>query len=239
MRGFIRWPLLVLSASGIVALSVWSPSAARSTLIMSPTELRIAQAEVGLSPEAVVVCGALEGLQGTLTAIQSAGAEYDAVAQARTQVSALSQTHQDVQQALSLDPANESLQTQLATITSQLSQAQAQLESTRADLAEVALEGWTEPQLQKLEGWKASSDRRVPPEFRVTGRSDAQWKAIELALIAERRAARLGQEFAGAQQELLTSVRAEQAVLAAQQALQTNLPAAQQAFIAVEQPADP
>lgn len=55
--------------------------------------------------------------------------------------------------------------------------------------------------------------RRVPSEFLALERSDLQWRAIEEALVAERRAERLGQELPGGQATLLSDIRTDPAVM--------------------------
>jgi len=231
MRGFIRWPLIVLSASGIMGLSLWSPLPVSVQADLSPEQFRMATAEVGLSPEAIIVSGAQPLGQATLSAIGSAGDEYNAVSQLRQQVSVSTVARENLRRGLSLDPENEELRTQFNASTTQVAQLQEQLAGARNSLAAVALENWTPPQLQKLEAWKASSGRRVPASFRVASRTEAQWHAIELALIAEQRATQLGRELNPEQQQLLAAVRAEAEVVAAGQALTLHLASMEQAFV--------
>jgi len=233
MRGFIRWPLLFLSASGIVGLSLWSPAFVQSQATVPASQFRQAAAEVGISPESLIVSGAHALAQATLSELESAGDEYTAIAQVRQQISTASATHEDLRRRLSLDPENQELLAQFNASTTQLAQLQQQLSDAQSDLAEVVLQGWTTPQRQNLEVWKSSFGRRVPAEFRVANRTEAQWHAIELAFIAEQRATQLGRELNPEQQQLLDSVRAEVEVITAQQALQLHLATLELAFQAV------
>ena len=92
----------------------------------------------------------------------------------------------------------------------------AQMNETRQQLRDVALEGVAPEALLRLARWRDSEGHRVSPAFRVVERTAEQWRSVELALRAEKRATATGQPLSDSQAALLNEVRSEPAVSEAQ-----------------------
>lgn len=180
-------------------------------------------AELGVCPESAIVAG-VENIAPILNAIdaesglqQSLASHREALLTASTNVTAL-------WQALEIDSENQSLHSQYESAVAAKLSAQTQISVALQALFEAATENLSEQQVQRLTNWRLSQGRKVPPEFRIKQRTDQDWMNLEIALIAEKRAMRLGTALNEAQAELLADARADLEVIEAATALQNELP---------------
>jgi hypothetical protein len=192
--------------------------------------LRSNIADAGLCPEALAASGCHSATQGILDTLVAADEHAVALAQKRQQLLEASTSVRDLAAALSLDPESEQLQTQYASALAQQATILQQIAQAQGDLRDLVGEELSPEQAAQLVVWRGSEGRSVPPQFRVAERSGAEWDAIEHALIAERRAQRLGETLAAEHAAVLADVRGEVEVIAAANSLELNLPAVQTAF---------
>lgn len=129
--------------------------------------------------------------------------------------------YEEVAFALWADPSIEELRPAVAVVESALSSA----EANKAVIRELAMEGMGDPLASSMTNFVVNAHWRVPDEFKVLSGDKAFWAATEAALIAERRAARLGELLGHAEVALLATIRANPAVQAAKQGLEANLAA--------------
>lgn len=111
--------------------------------------------------------------------------------------------------------------------------------SARAALFSEATADLPQPAAAMVGVYASGLHTHVPAELRAVAREPAQWTAIQAALRAEARAARLQTELAEAHAALLASVRADPAVQAAAVSLASSLPALKAALEAPQLPAQP
>ena len=117
------------------------------------------------------------------------------------------------------DDAFASLETQLL-----------QLEQARKQLFALATEGLVPEKTSRLVFWRATSQFRVPAEFRVLDRDEAEWAAIERAVSAENSAMRRGESVPAEHAALLNELRTGVEVGEASVRLDMHLPAIQDLF---------
>jgi hypothetical protein len=106
---------------------------------------------------------------------------------------------------------------------SELNAAKANVTSATNALFNAITDELSAQQILRLNAWKETTARRVPPSFRVVVRTTEQWDAIEQALKAEARASRLDSPLENEHEQILTAVRAELDVIVAQASLESAL----------------
>lgn len=223
----IRRVLLVIFALAavitLVAMEMASPARSEVPPADPNHVLAIGAAEIGLTPEGIVV----SGLSGSVSAIaQRLASAQNVCAQILDRRQALSVAQASVaalEAAIRNDPTNQSLRGQYDQANNQVQSTQASLTSARTQLFTTVLGDAAPQSLAMLQTFQQSAGRVAPPAFRIRPRTDTQWHAIEVAIVAERRAQRRGTALGEEHAALLTAVRAEPEVLAAQNALDQHL----------------
>ncbi len=218
------------SLAAVSALTLASSTAQAATPVLA------AAAEIGITPETLV----LADLQTHATSIL---AEIETEENLRFLLEA---THQLADQAAAEATA---LRQQvvagnddpdlIATYESRLAELQGhqlQIASFRSSLMAAATAGMPAAQLESLATCSGASHQRVPREFRVVARTDAQWKQIGRALRAERRALRRGTALAPEHAAVLNDLRANPQVTAATVRLDLHLQAVEQVFAGFAEP---
>jgi len=197
-----------------------------------PTELGVlaSAAELGITAESLVVAG----LHGHAESVMNA---IDAQPQRRTELLLLHQSMDQATQAITSitaeiqsTGANIELQAQLSSAQASLASLQTQVDTKRSELLEIVTEGLPGNSLILLANWRTAATFNVDPQYRVAERSAEQWKSIEGALRAEKRAIRRGTELDPTQATLLTDLRQESEVGAAAARLSAQLATTQAVF---------
>lgn len=177
---------------------------------------------LSITPEAAVIAG-LESVASIAANLESEPELRQVLSAQRATVEAAASQATTLWNNVLANPDDQQVETQYAAAIAGLQSAKSQLASTTEELFDTAVQGLTQAQVDRLVTWRTTQGRRVPPEFRVTSRSDEQWQAIEAALVAEKRAERLGEELDSDHDQVLGAVRAEFDVIAAANALQSGL----------------
>ena len=128
------------------------------------------------------------------------------------------------------DPSNSQTTVAHSIAVEQLSAARVLADTTRQQLLQTVTDGLPTDGIQKLVNWRLSASHRVPGPFRVKQRTDAQWRDIEVALIAELRAQHTDQQLDIETALILTNARNEPEVLASTAELTGHLEAVTAVF---------
>lgn len=200
-------------------------------------DIRLMSAEANIAPEAIAASGLQAFGDEIVQNLTGADGEYLAIAQLRAQLTEATHTLTQMSQVLARDPSDVEARQQYAAAQSQIANLRAEITTARQTLFMLVTTTLSTEDRQKLEIFRLSTGRVVSPAFRVKSRTDAQWLDIERALIAERRAQRLGQPVPSAAQSLLAAVRAEPEVVQAQANLELHFADVQAAFAVAVSPA--
>lgn len=219
-----------LSKKQFVAAVVFGLLTHSATSASTNTVLGIA-VELGIVPESVVIANVnemaalmvLSRIDQATTLCENLMAAHEAVGTAAANVTALSIL-------LMGDSENDTLVQQYEVAIQTQAAAQEQVAALRDELFAFAAEGLNEQQIDAIAIWRDGSAYRVDPAFRTTQRTHEDWKVVEEALRAERRALRMGEELHEEYAELLMELRAEPAVPEASALLEANLEGMQQVF---------
>lgn len=205
-------------------------AAAANASPLFPDASKLAAA-VGLTPESLVVAD--------VTPVQASAMMTDLVTFGDLQAE-LEGAMQDLvdakivlaqaEAALRLDPSDEARQLQVQQSRQNLANSELLLNEKQSDVFTEAVAGLPPQKAGSLQLWISAAGADVPAEFRVLQRSEDDWKAVEKALRAERRALRRGEALEPAMEQLLTALRTEPAVVAAKQRLDSHLPAMKALF---------
>ena len=182
-------------------------------------------ASLGITPESAVVAGLSPAEASSLLENLNDASELKTILQTHQEtlhlatqaVSELSRSS-----TTSLDDPQTHLAAYLAAV-SDLNEAKEDVASSEHALLAAITHELSLQQVARLSAWRESVARKVPPAFRVTGRTAEQWDAIEEALIAEARASRFNVPLAIPDAQLLTAVRSELDVITAQGTLESAL----------------
>jgi hypothetical protein len=207
--------------------------------IGSMDALAVDVAQLELSPEAVSASGLHSSLQALLDQVEQAGTLRQALAAKRNVLGTASENVTALEAALRQSDGNAELLAQHQVAIAQLQTLQGELATLDGQLLAAATLNLPEAGVQKLNIFRQSEGRRVPAEFRVKSLTAEQWDNVESALIAERRAQRMGQTLDPEVAALLTSLRGDVEVIQAASNLQATLAQDQALFaaaIAVESP---
>jgi hypothetical protein len=202
-------------------------------------DMLVAASDIGLTPEAVATSGLHAQLPATLQRLEDSQELRQVLASQRQQLIQAAQSVMALSQSLGLDPNNQQLQSQYQAAKAQLQSSQDQVATTRQALFDQVMTDVPEALVQKLVIWRDNIDRQAPSELRIRQRTDEQWQAIELAVIAERRAIRQGEVPDPQQTALLAEARADAEVVLAAANLNTTLPAVQLLFAQYAPPPAP
>jgi hypothetical protein len=186
--------------------------------------------DLGFTPESLAIAGVSpsqsEALLTTLVAETELCEAYLAAATAADEASRVL--------AECADGALSSTEVTQAAAQVQLDSARAAAAEASADLREALEASLTTQQIAIIDTARTSATISVPQEFRVLTLSAEQWAAVECACRAERRAIRCGDTLDEEMQTLLSSLRSDTNVIAAEQLLETNLAAIEQVLVAIE-----
>lgn len=190
--------------------------------------------EVGLTPHGLVVAGfSVNDAVIILYRIDTATELRQQLGEQENAVSAVSEQVLDIEAFLLQGSADEDLMTQYASLSAQLEALRSQMQGTRSALRAHALAGFPAAHVQALSVFNAGSRHRVPPALRAVPRTPEQWKSLEQALRAERRAIRRDEDLAQQHQDVLLGERSHPATVAAGTNLEMYL-AGMQALFATE-----
>lgn len=222
---------VVLASSLFATLAVVAPHPAPSTSLLISQATVTTIHSIGLTEETLAAAG--------VTGIQATGILSN-VAESPSLVSALASANGAADEAAAaLTAAHEAARGPFATENSpsEVAAAQAAFETAlanqaaaRTSLFNAATEGLSGGTKAKLAAAATALTHQVPTAFMVVPRPPEAWTEIEVALRAEARAARMGTELSSEHSSLLTAIRTEEEVLAAQSALENGLASVQAAI---------
>jgi hypothetical protein len=201
--------------------------------------LAVDLAQLELSPEAVSASGLHNSLQTLLDQVEQATTLRQTLAAKRDALGTASQAVSALEAAMGQSDGNAELLAQYQAATAQLQTLRGELTTLDGQLLAAATLNLPGTDVQKLNIFRQSEGRRVPPEFRVKLLTSEQWDDVESALIAERRAQRMGHELDPEAASLLGALRIDAEVIQAASNLQATLVQDQALFaaaIAVESP---
>jgi hypothetical protein len=196
---------------------------------------RVALAEIGLGASDLAAVGLqASAVSELLDQLDQQHQTFAAMATAKNALLTATEQVTSLGQQLAKNPLNQEIRAQYNGAIQASEAAKSQVSSLRNDLFGAVTDGLASSTIQRLSALRQSSARKVPVEFRVVSRTDSHWQAIELALIAEARAQRMGDTLAGESASLLANVRMELDVAEAALSLQSNLSAVQQLLNPIE-----
>ncbi len=168
---------------------VLSLAASRMAYASQPSTTRGFAADIGVTPESMVVAGfSLQETTIVLNRIQAAQTIREELgllaASSDNAVLALAM----LQQALAEAPGDQNFLNQIQQATEEVQAIATAITLKRTELQTLALADFPAAKIQRLTIWKNGSAHRVPASFRTALRSEDQWKSIVQALRAERRA---------------------------------------------------
>ena len=192
--------------------------------------------EIGLTPQSAVIANLSSTQASTaLAQLQAAGelrqlltAKHQAVDTASLAVTQLSQL-------LRTDSGNEELLQQYEVAKEALIAAKEQVVELQEALFDVAVAGIQADKVAMINVCNSGARYRVQSQLRAKLRTRAQWKTIDRALRAEKRAIRRGEDLDEEHANLLTQVRADQVVITAEIHLNQNLEMMKQTFAQYQQ----
>ncbi len=219
------YPDIRMCLNGAVLACAISAAASANDLVRLATD-------AGITPESLTMAGfTAADVSIIITRIDDATTEVNAVNGAATSADSYAATITTLREDLQDAPGDDQMMSDLVVAEGNLAAANGSFASNCVALRDTALDGYLAAAQQKIATTYAAHAYRVPPEFRANTRTHEQWKAIEQALRAERRAlADEDEELDDADATLLANVRAETEVVAAKLLLETNLTLIQAAF---------
>lgn len=195
------------------------------------TAITAVAAELGITPQSTVIANlsptqasqVLAYLQGAIELRQQLIVKHQAVDAAASTVTELSQL-------LLTDSGNDEALEQYETAKEVLTAAREQVVEVRVALFEIAVVGIGAEKVAMINVCRSGARYRVQSPLRAKQRTVAQWKTIERALRAEKRANRRGEDLNEDYANLLAQVRADQVVIEAEIHLNQNLEMMKQTF---------
>lgn len=221
--------ILILVVSVVAQLLYGRHTTAEHAIDSSTTRLA---AQIGISPESLTLAG-LSGADASviLAQLETASTLQSLLETARSDASRAADAAGDALDTLRSDPANALVRTQYDEAVAAFEAADARVQSLKTDLYDAAMDGCSSQAIGDVAHCALQLGRRMPPEFAVIDDTRQDWRALERASIAERRAARRTDEDLDAvHAAVLSNARARTDVAAAEQRLLLNLGAVQAAF---------
>lgn len=220
-------PFTLRSGSALIAMIA-------AALLTTPTlgqGITSVAAEIGITPESTVIADwDTQTASLILSRIEAEVGLRQALEVAHQAVDAAASTVTELAQVLLNEPNNQQhLQQYEAAVAAQEAVGQ-QMVVLRDLLFDAAVQGLQQPKIDAVVIWRYGALRRVEPSFRTHQRTLEQWKAIERALRAEKRALRLGEELDEDEAQLLANVRSDPLVTQAAIQLQIDLEIMTQTF---------
>ncbi|MCW5775731.1 MAG: hypothetical protein KIS87_04715 [Phycisphaeraceae bacterium] len=200
---------------GVIATAA-TPSIASDDAVRAAIEL-------GITPSAAAAAG-INGTAATalLARIGNATEERLALSKAHASVRQLTRQVSALRVHLQRHPNDDNAAAELRASLQSLAAANQSVRAALDELWSVALEGVQHPADAGLVAQRAGRGRVIDVPLRATMRSDAQYLELESALVAERRALRLGEDLPDEVRDVLVSARTAPEVITAN-ALHTSL----------------
>ncbi len=209
-------------------LGVVGPAVVAHGQAASPAQVA---AKLGITARGAAAIGLGQaGTQVLLQRIVNNSSAVGAFLSAQAQLESCMHALVEAESQLRPDPTDVSRIAAVRTARGNLLQARAQAESSKQSLRQLLLAGVPEPVVARIQAVFASRSRRCPIEFGVAPRTGSQWTKIAVALAAERQSLAAGQSVPADVSSLLTTIRAESEVVAAQSAVSTSLSAVATVF---------
>lgn len=219
-----RPSLVQIFASLATALATWSAACASTH---PPLELA---AEIGITPQSMVVADVVSHTPTVLSRFGTADAIVNDLAQTRALMHVAAAEVTDLSEQVVDDPNNAELVAAYEQAVAELQYQRDQLSVLQSGLFDHVTDDLSDEAVDRLLAWKQSSSYRVAPEFRVLEFSPDDWTLIEKAQRAEARATRRGETIDDAYADLLANLRSNPDVIAAAQRLETTLTSVEQVF---------
>lgn len=188
-----------------------------------------AAAEIRLTPEAIAASGLRASLATMLDRLAASDIKAT-ISGHRTSLTALTAELTAVNQSLARDAQNATLLQHRAQVVAQIGTTRQAIAASQQALLAAVTNGLPAEALGRLALIRAGLERQVPTEFMAKSRSETEWHALELAIVAEARSQRTGKPPPPEVVALLAQTRAEPEVMAAAERLNTDLAPVKQAF---------
>jgi tetratricopeptide (TPR) repeat protein len=207
-------------------------AAASATAEVTGEQVRRTAESLGFSPTSLTIAGLTQSaeVEALLQRIADASSAIDALDQARTNLDQAGAELTSLKAIIAATPDDTEVMQAYQNALAAYDNAAATLDQARDDLRGHAVDGMSQSAIDSLDIWLTTSGYNVAAAFRVDARSDEQWRAIESALRAEKRAERLNQPLDTNHADLLNQVRSEVAVITAKNDLTAHLATVTQAF---------
>lgn len=185
----------------------------------------------GITPETLAASGATGTLAAAaLDQINQAPTEQQQFVNAQSSASDLAGQVSQLRQQVRQDPTNATLVAQLRAAKTQLHASHQSVKVAGDAVTSRAAAGLPSACSQRLAASRGGIARRTPPEFWAVARTTNEWKQLRADLTVERRAIRVGQALPAGTATRLAQARAHPDVVAATQAINTQLPSIRAAF---------
>ena len=201
-----------------------------STVVLADDGVLAAAAEIGITPESVVLAGLQDHTIAILSRVRDAAAAREALDSAHASAAAAAAELARLLMRVRERPTDEDLRSQCEAAAAALQQRQDELRSAKSQLLSVATDGFSERQVALIRAWPERASHRLQAPFRVLDMPAREWRGIERALRAERRAERRNQPLGEDHAELLDDLRGRSEVIAAQIRLDQYGAAVEQQF---------
>ena len=221
----IRGMRLVLG--GLLALALTGPS-----LGQAPGPTQLLAYELGFTPETVVLAKLEEECDGLLLALKNAVAETAALQTQRQSLSDKMETVRVIGNGM--HTGDERVAADYKAAMADFKATQALYLAARVDLFELAVASLSTVERGRLDTCRATASYRIPAAFKVAALEVGEWKRLERAVHAEKRALRRGGKLDESHADLLTQVRAEFDVIEATLRLQSKLADVEASFVAID-----
>lgn len=190
-------------------------------------------AAAGATPDGVLVAGLTPEEAGTLVAwLAQSSAEKAELMAALTAASDANSALAAAESSLRGSPSDAGLQAQLVSARALAESAGLRLGAAQESVAAVVDELIERPVSAAMKTAARVASRGLPPEFAAANLAEAQLQALQIAVKAERRAARMNRSLGTSHAQALADIRANGAVIAAKQRLVSHGEAIQAVFAA-------
>ncbi len=186
--------------------------------------------EIGLTPESIVLAQLDEELPGLLLALESVPEMRQALDQAHESADVAAALLTELSKEMLSEAADPYLVAEYQSAMTELNDSRAQVETFREVVFQHVTNPISQDQLDALALWRDASIYRVPAAFMVLDRTPEEWKIVEKAMRAEKRAMRRGETLNAAYAQLLGDIRSDIDVVEALQRIEANLATIDQVF---------
>ncbi len=188
-------------------------------------------ASLGITPEtlALVGCGPSEA-RAVATRTRENGAALETWETEESDLAQLSRELRPLLEAARSKPFDQDARAAYTTKRRELASARLRLAAARDAVFETVTIGFNADQITVLRRCGARMHTGTPPEFWVVDCSAAEWRKVQLALTAERRAERRGDAVPAEHADVLAAVREQTQVREAARLLEMNCATLRQAL---------